>query len=43
MGAIFNMWPELFKAIVADAPFVDVMTTMADATIPLTVTEWEEW
>ena len=43
MGAMTNMYPDLFKAIVADVPFVDLMNTMCDPTIPLTVTEWEEW
>jgi len=37
------MFPGLFKAAVADVPFVDVMNTMSDPSIPLTVTEWEEW
>jgi oligopeptidase B len=43
MGAVANLAPELFRAIVAGVPFVDVVSTMLDATIPLTVTEWEEW
>lgn len=43
MGAIANMYPHLFKAIIADVPFVDVMNSMSDPTIPLTITEWEEW
>lgn len=43
MGAIINMAPELFKATVAAVPFVDVLTTMLDASIPLTVNEYEEW
>jgi oligopeptidase B len=43
MGAVANMRPELFKAIVADVPFVDVINTMLDASLPLTVGEWEEW
>jgi oligopeptidase B len=43
IGACCNMKPELFKAAVADVPFVDVINTMSDPTIPLTVTEWEEW
>jgi oligopeptidase B len=37
------MRPELFKAIVAGVPFVDVINTMLDASLPLTVGEWEEW
>lgn len=43
MGAIANMRPDLFAAIVADVPFVDALTTMLDPGIPLTVTEYEEW
>jgi oligopeptidase B len=43
MGAGANMRPDLFRAIVAEVPFVDVLTTMLDETLPLTVTEWEEW
>ncbi|MEO7990957.1 MAG: S9 family peptidase [Chryseolinea sp.] len=43
MGAITNMAPELYKGIIADVPFVDVMTTMMDETIPLTTFEWKEW
>lgn len=43
MGAVANMRPDLFKVIVAGVPFVDVLNTMLDPTIPLTVTEWEEW
>ena len=43
IGAVCNMKPELFKAAVADVPFVDALNTMSDPTIPLTVTEWEEW
>ena len=43
MGAVVNMAPELFAGIVAEVPFVDVVTTMSDESIPLTVTEWEEW
>ena len=38
-----TMRPELFAAVVAEVPFVDVVTTMHDPTLPLTVTEWEEW
>lgn len=43
VGACITMRPDLFRAAVAEVPFVDVVTTMSDATIPLTVTEWEEW
>ncbi|KAL6603402.1 hypothetical protein ACP70R_043763 [Stipagrostis hirtigluma subsp. patula] len=43
MGAVVNMRPELFKAAVVGVPFVDVLTTMLDPTIPLTTLEWEEW
>lgn len=43
MGVISNMRPDLFKAIVADVPFVDVLTTMCDSTLPLTPPEWPEW
>ncbi len=43
MGAIANMAPQLFCAIVAEVPFVDVLTTMQDPTLPLTITEWDEW
>ena len=43
MGAVVNMRPELFKAVIAAVPFVDVMTTMSDKTLPLTVGEYDEW
>ena len=43
MGAVLNMRPDLFGAVVAAVPFVDVVTTMLDGSLPLTVTEWEEW
>jgi oligopeptidase B len=43
MGAVLNMRPDLFTAAIAGVPFVDVMATMSDATIPLTTGEWEEW
>ena len=41
IGAVLNMFPSLFKAAVADVPFVDVINTMSDPTIPLTIAEWE--
>jgi oligopeptidase B len=37
------MRPELFAAVVAEVPFVDIVSTMSDPSLPLTVTEWEEW
>ncbi len=43
MGAVANMRPELWNGIVAEVPFVDVVTTMLDETIPLTTGEFEEW
>ena len=43
MGAVVNLAPELFRAVIAEVPFVDVVTTMQDVELPLTVTEWEEW
>ena len=43
MGAVTNLRPELFKAVVAEVPFVDVINTMLDETIPLTTEEFIEW
>jgi Protease II len=43
MGAVANMRPDLFKGIVAEVPFVDVITTMLDPSIPLTTGEYDEW
>ena len=43
MGAAVNMRPDLFGAVVAEVPFVDVVTTILDESLPLTVIEWEEW
>jgi oligopeptidase B len=43
MGAVTNMRPDLFKAVISRVPFVDVINTMLDASLPLTAGEWEEW
>jgi oligopeptidase B len=43
IGAVANQAPDLFSALVAQVPFVDMLTTMLDADLPLTVGEWEEW
>jgi oligopeptidase B len=43
MGAVTNMRPDLFKAVISNVPFVDVINTMLDETLPLTVGEFEEW
>jgi oligopeptidase B len=43
IGAVANQAPELFRALVAEVPFVDCVTTMLDDELPLTVGEWEEW
>lgn len=43
VGACVTMRPELWSAVVAEVPFVDVVSTMSDPSLPLTVTEWEEW
>ncbi len=43
MGAVLNMRPDLFHHAIADVPFVDVVTTILDPSLPLTVIEWEEW
>jgi oligopeptidase B len=42
-GAVFSQRPDRWRAVVAEVPFVDVVTTMLDPSIPLTVTEWDEW
>jgi oligopeptidase B len=43
MGAVANLRPELFRAVLAEVPFVDVVNTMLDASLPLTVIEYDEW
>ena len=43
MGAITNFRPDLFRVVIAEVPFVDCLTTMLDASLPLTITEWDEW
>ena len=43
MGAVVNLRPDLFRAVIAKVPFVDVINTMLDASIPLTAQEFEEW
>jgi oligopeptidase B len=43
MGAVMNMRPDLFTTVIAIVPFVDVLNTMSDPSLPLTVTEYEEW
>ncbi|MGA8245325.1 MAG: prolyl oligopeptidase family serine peptidase, partial [Nocardioides sp.] len=42
-GALFSQRPDRWRAVVAEVPFVDVVTTMFDEATPLTITEWEEW
>ena len=43
MGAVTNMRPDLFAVVIANVPFVDSLNTMLDASLPLTVGEYEEW
>ena len=43
MGAVTNLRPDLFAVVVANVPFVDSLNTMLDASLPLTVGEYEEW
>jgi oligopeptidase B len=43
MGAVTNMAPQDYRVVIAQVPFVDVVTTMLDASIPLTSNEWDEW
>jgi oligopeptidase B len=42
-GAVFSQAPERWRAVIAEVPFVDVVTTMLDPSIPLTINEWDEW
>jgi oligopeptidase B len=43
VGACMTMRPDLFAAVIAEVPFVDAVTTMSDPSLPLTITEWDEW
>ncbi|MCU1394582.1 MAG: Protease [Ilumatobacteraceae bacterium] len=43
VGACINLRPDLFASAIAEVPFVDVVSTMSDPSLPLTITEWEEW
>ncbi len=43
MGAVVNLAPSMFRVVVAEVPFVDVINTMLDDSLPLTIVEWEEW
>jgi oligopeptidase B len=43
VGACMTMRPDLFAAVIAEVPFVDVVTSMSDEAMPLTITEWDEW
>jgi len=43
IGAVINMRPDLFAGVIADVPWVDVVTTMLDESIPLTTSEYDEW
>jgi oligopeptidase B len=43
MGAALNLAPERWRAVIAEVPFVDVLTTILDPSLPLTITEWDEW
>ena len=43
VGAVANIAPDLFAGVLAQVPFVDPLTTILDPSLPLTVTEWDEW
>src|SRR5258708_34027962 len=43
MGSVMNFGPDLFPTVIAAVPFVDILNTMSDPSLPLTVTEYEEW
>ena len=43
VGACMTIRPDLFRAVIAEVPFVDAVTTMSDPSLPLTITEWDEW
>jgi oligopeptidase B len=43
IGAVMNLRPDLFTSVIAEVPFVDVLNTMTDPSLPLTVTEYDEW
>ena len=43
MGAVINISPQLYNGVIAAVPFVDVVTTMLDESIPLTTSEFDEW
>ena len=43
IGSAINQYPELFKAVILDVPFVDFLSLMLDPDLPLTVSEYDEW